>query len=297
MTLRRCSRHWRPAGGGLDGVSLLWGAECLSHLGPFLLPAILQCKIRPCPVYQLQRQQQQQQQEEQQQQQQQQQHQGRVLLLHEEQTEAIAGITAAAAAAAAAGKEAGSAFPQPQQQRQQQLDDDGKQQQQQQQQQQQHNEGQQQQQHEGCRYSAAQWNGLLRLVFRILDIVPPESRANCRAIISNELAACREQQEQEQEQQQQPAEEKKTAPVLEYLRDPTAIYTNNGFLSKLGAGLAVLKGLRGLCILEMVYCGEETLINTSQYFDNKTFRSVGSVAMLLLNSCTLAFIMKTHKYG
>ena len=57
----------------------LWGAECLSHVGPFLLPALLECSIDPCPVQQLQQQQQQQQQ------------QGGAMLLQEEQTEAIAG--------------------------------------------------------------------------------------------------------------------------------------------------------------------------------------------------------------
>ncbi|CDJ45514.1 hypothetical protein, conserved [Eimeria tenella] len=60
---------------------------------------------------------------------------------------------------------------------------------------------------------------------------------------------------------------------------------------------AALKGLRGLCLLELVYSLEAQVLRSSKYFKDEAAMWRGSMGMVLINGCTLAFIMKTHKYG
>ncbi|OEH79539.1 hypothetical protein cyc_03954 [Cyclospora cayetanensis] len=71
--LRKQRKEGRPAVLSPPLVSL-WGAECLTHVGPYLLPEILAARIEPCPLKHLQEQQR-----------------SGLPLLQEEQTQALAG--------------------------------------------------------------------------------------------------------------------------------------------------------------------------------------------------------------
>ncbi|XP_026190036.1 uncharacterized protein LOC34620560 [Cyclospora cayetanensis] len=221
--LRKQRKEGRPAVLSPPLVSL-WGAECLTHVGPYLLPEILAARIEPCPLKHLQEQQR-----------------SGLPLLQEEQTQALAALEAltrhpharrqvaaayagaqglasvhggsllhlllrelveqaavqpvqpAAPQAASAAEDASSTDPQtpPTERVQMPLgeggaaapaaaarigigasteDDAGT-----------PNATetaeQQQQQHISGRYSPSQWSSLLRLVFRLLRITPPEGRA------------------------------------------------------------------------------------------------------------------------
>ncbi|KAL8447439.1 hypothetical protein Emed_004393 [Eimeria media] len=63
------------------------------------------------------------------------------------------------------------------------------------------------------------------------------------------------------------------------------------------AGLAALRGIRGLCFLELVYAAEQSLIQSSRYFTDEKFMWTGSAGMIFVNGASLALVLKTHKYA
>ncbi|KAL8425788.1 hypothetical protein Efla_004140 [Eimeria flavescens] len=62
-------------------------------------------------------------------------------------------------------------------------------------------------------------------------------------------------------------------------------------------GLAALRGIRGLCLLEGVYSAESSVIHSSRYFSDEAFMWKASAGMLFVRGAALAFVLKTHKYA